>query len=394
MSDRMRLLFTASPAYGHLLPLLPMVRAAMAAGHDVRLATGPDLVGPMRARAVPAYGVGPTWGEIVAERDEEARRSKAGDVDAQRLVSASVLFGRAAARRLPGLLDLAARWRPDVVVHEPLELGGVMLGRHLGLPSVTHGYGPMFREYGVLGPVVAGATGDPGVWDEMVAGTALDICPPALRPPGSALWPDALDLRPTAGEAGGSAVFEPGRARALRRSAGLRHPRHCRQRHPRPDGRDRSDALRSLSVDLVVTTGPGVDPASLGPQPAHVTVRQFVPQDQVLRHADLMVSHAGAGTMLGALCHGLPQLCLPHGADQPWNAEAVARARAGIVVPEEECTPEAVRAGVVTLLSSPSYRAAAQEVRAEIEAMPSAREVLPRMIELALENHGQAELAG
>ena len=98
MSDRMRLLFTASPAYGHVLPLLPMVRAAMAAGHDVRLATGPDMVGPMRARSVPAYGVGPTWGEIVAERDEEARRSQAEDVDSQRLVSASVLFGRAADR--------------------------------------------------------------------------------------------------------------------------------------------------------------------------------------------------------------------------------------------------------------------------------------------------------
>jgi UDP:flavonoid glycosyltransferase YjiC (YdhE family) len=288
---------------------------------------------------------------------------------------------------------MAGRWRPDVVVHEPLELGGVMLARHLGLPSVTHGYGPMFREYGALGPIVAGATGDPGVWDDMLAGTALDICPPALRPPGAALWPESLDLRPSAGEAGGREGFDPGPARAPRRPlvyvtlgtisnaipglmAGI------------------VEALRSLSVDLVVTTGPGVDPASLGPQPAHVTVRQFVPQDQVLRHADLMVSHAGAGTMLGALCHGVPQLCLPHGADQPWNAEAVARARVGIVVPEEECTPEAVRAGVVTLLSSPSYRAAAREVRVQIEAMPTAREVLPRVLELADRDRGIEELAG
>lgn len=122
MSDRMRLLFTSSPAYGHLLPLLPMVAL----------------------RWPP--GVGSTWGEISAERDETARRSNADDLYTQRVVSAGVLFGRAAARRLPGLLDLADRWRPDVVVHEPLELGGVMLARHLGLPTVTHGYGPMFRE--------------------------------------------------------------------------------------------------------------------------------------------------------------------------------------------------------------------------------------------------------
>jgi UDP:flavonoid glycosyltransferase YjiC (YdhE family) len=393
MSDRMRLLFTASPAYGHLLPLLPMVRAAMTAGHDVRLATGPDMVGPMRSRSVPAYGVGPTWGEIVAERDEEARRSTADDLDTQRAISAGVLFGRAAARRLPGLLDMAGRWRPDVVVHEPLELGGVMLARHLGLPSVTHGYGPMFREYGALGPIVAGATGDPGVWDEMLAGTTLDICPPALREPGEALWPDALDLRPSTGEAGGREVFDPGPARALRRPLVYVTLGTISNAIPGLMA-EMVGALRSLSVDLVVTTGPGVDPASLGPQPRHVTVRQFVPQEQVLRHADLMVSHAGAGTMLGALCHGLPQLCLPHGADQPWNAEAVARARVGIVVPEEECTPESVRAGVVTLLSSPSYRAAAREVQLEIEAMPVARDVLPRMLELAVADREADELAG
>ena len=393
MSDRMRLLFTASPAYGHLLPLLPMLRAATTAGHDVRLATGPDMVGPMRARSVPAYGVGATWDEIVAERDEEAGRAHAENLDAQRVVSASVLFGRAAARRLPGLLDMAGRWRPDVVVHEPLELGGVMLARHLGLPNVTHGYGPMFREYGALGPIVAGATGDPGVWDEMLAGTALDICPPALRPPGAALWPEALDLRPSAGEAGGREVFDPGPARALRRPLVYVTLGTISNAIPGLMAQ-MVEALRSLSVDLVVTTGPGVDPASLGPQPAHVTVRQFVPQDQVLRHADLMVSHAGAGTMLGALCHGVPQLCLPHGADQPWNAEALARAQAGIVVPEEECTPEAVRAGVVTLLSSPSYRAAAREVQAEIAEMPTARVVLPRMLELADRNRGVEELAG
>jgi hypothetical protein len=63
-------------------------------------------------------------------------------------------------------------------------------------------------------------------------------------------------------------------------------------------------------------------------------------------------------------------------------------------VPEEECTPEAVRAGVVTLLSSPSYRAAAQAVQREIEAMPTARDVLPRMLELADRDRGVEELAG
>ena len=64
------------------------------------------------------------------------------------------------------------------------------------------------------------------------------------------------------------------------------------------------------------------------------------------------------------------------------------------MVPEEDRTPETVRAGVVMLLSSPSYRAAAREVQAEIQAMPTAREVLPRMLELADRDRGVEELAG
>ena len=49
---------------------------------------------------------------------------------------------------------------------------------------------------------------------------------------------------------------------------------------------------------------------------------------------------------------------------------------------------------MVTLLSSPSYRMAAQEVRAEIEAMPTARDVLPRMLDLAVADQGADQLAG
>lgn len=46
----MRVLFTAWPGYGHLMPMLPLARAARDAGHDVVIATGPDLAGQMQLR--------------------------------------------------------------------------------------------------------------------------------------------------------------------------------------------------------------------------------------------------------------------------------------------------------------------------------------------------------
>ena len=70
-------------------------------------------------------------------------------------------------------------------------------------------------------------------------------------------------------------------------------------------------AVHELDVNVLGTTGPGLDPAVLGPQPRHVALARFVPQALVLRHVDAVVCHAGSGTMLGALAEGRPIVALP-----------------------------------------------------------------------------------
>src|SRR5262249_43735826 len=85
-------------------------------------------------------------------------------------------------------------------------------------------------------------------------------------------------------------------------------------------------ALAELDVRVLVTVGPQAAPAVVGTQPAHVRVERYVPQTLVLPHCDVVVSHARSGTVLAALTLGLPQACLPQGADQFLNAGAVASA--------------------------------------------------------------------
>ena len=58
-----RVLFTSCPQYGHVLPMLPLVRAAQGTGHDVRVATGPDLRGPLATRGLDVHAVGPPFAE-------------------------------------------------------------------------------------------------------------------------------------------------------------------------------------------------------------------------------------------------------------------------------------------------------------------------------------------
>jgi MGT family glycosyltransferase len=141
--------------------------------------------------------------------------------------------------------------------------------------------------------------------------------------------------------------------------------------------------LGTLEVDALVTVGPEGDPAALGPLPSTIRAERFVPQGVLLPHVDVVAHHGGSGTMLGALAHGLPQLALPHGADQFPNAEALVERGAGRRLLPEEITPDAVAEAVRALLSEPRYRDAAAGVAAEIAAMPAPSEVVPALERLA-----------
>jgi UDP:flavonoid glycosyltransferase YjiC (YdhE family) len=77
-------------------------------------------------------------------------------------------------------------------------------------------------------------------------------------------------------------------------------------------------------VNLLVTVGREIDPATFGPQPANVRIERFLPQAEILPHVNLVVSHGGSGSVLDAPAHGRPMVVLPIGADQPLNAERIA----------------------------------------------------------------------
>jgi UDP:flavonoid glycosyltransferase YjiC (YdhE family) len=131
-----------------------------------------------------------------------------------------------------------------------------------------------------------------------------------------------------------------------------------------------------LQVNVIVTTGPDFDASLLGPVRPAVFSAPFLPQAEVLPHCTAVVSHAGAGTMLGALCHGLPQLCLPQSTDQPFNTAALMPTGAALALQPGEITPDAVAEALSRLIGEPSFRQAANQLRGEIDQMPDADTVL------------------
>ena len=109
--------------------------------------------------------------------------------------------------------------------------------------------------------------------------------------------------------------------------------------------------LRELPVNLLVTVGREIDPATLGLQPAHVRIERFVSQAEILPHVDLVVSHGGSGSVLGALAHGRPMVVLPMGADQPLNAGRITALGVGRSLDAIEATPDDVREAASSVLA-------------------------------------------
>jgi UDP:flavonoid glycosyltransferase YjiC (YdhE family) len=228
----------------------------------------------------------------------------------------------------------------------------------------------MFPFYAqLIGPAGA-AIGEPGLWAQVSAEQALDLCPPSLQPDGPPPWPGAIPLRPSAGEYG---AVPPEVADVL---AGDRPVAYFTLGTVK--NTDTADlavgltALEGYDGVVVATTGRRLDPDELGPVPANAVVAEFVPQAALLERADLLVSHGGSGTMLGGLVHGVPQVALPRGTDQPQNAALLARAGAGVVVAPEDYAVTTIRAAVAEVTGDPAFRAAAERVRDEIIAMPEA----------------------
>ena len=114
--------------------------------------------------------------------------------------------------------------------------------------------------------------------------------------------------------------------------------------------RDVFAVIAGLDVDAVATIGSHVDPADVGPVPPNVRLERFVPQADVLRRSAVVISHGGAGTVLGAASHGVPQLVVPLFADQWQNAVAVRDAGCGVFAGPDSRSADDIDASLRTLL--------------------------------------------
>lgn len=135
-------------------------------------------------------------------------------------------------------------------------------------------------------------------------------------------------------------------------------------------------ALTDERVHVVATVGRHVDAAQVA-APANAIVTGYVRHSAVLPHADVIVCHAGLGTITNALTFGVPLLCVPLGRDQHDNAARVEELGTGLTLPSD-APPGDIAIAVRRLLHEHTFRERAQHLSARIaeESAPGRAEAV------------------
>ena len=143
-------------------------------------------------------------------------------------------------------------------------------------------------------------------------------------------------------------------------------------------------ALATLPVRGLVTLGPQLAVADFS-APDNVAVVESASHDAVMPHVAAMITHAGHGSAIRPILHGVPLLCLPMGRDQADNAARITTRGAGLRL-EPDANVEDVASAVARLLAEPGFAkaAAALGARIRLEAQDRGDVVVDRLEALAL----------
>lgn len=330
-------------AGGNVPPIIDIGRALVADGHAVHVIGHPAQRGVFEAASLgfTPYTSARPWSPA-------AKKSTIGGL----LDLVGVFNDRGAGS---DVVNLARRVRADVVAVDCMLLGVLAAAQEAGFSSVAlfHTFHAYFDGSWRRGPVglLSRLRGHHArqVWDACDRSLVLslaDLDPAGTKTSDRLTWTGPVVDGAPASTATSlprvlvslSTVAYPGMAVTLQRIV---------------------DALGTLPAEVVVTTGPSIDPNSLN-VPANTSAHRYVDHAQLMRTCSAVVGHGGHATTMRALAHGIPVLIIPAHpmADQKMVGESVARAGAGVVL-TRKATGQEIKDAVQTLLGSPGYSAAA-----------------------------------
>lgn len=328
------------PAPGHVHPTLPLIAELARRGHRVSFITSPAFAPTVEAAGATAIEL--NW------QPDPASLSKVFSVETL-VDTLSDLLGNVR-RELPAILEHFRDAPPDLVCSDAVVLGP-LLANLFGTPrmllaptfvtnsfftphSLLPGYGldnarlqafvteveTLYAEYSVAsapdpnellgcGPSI----GDPDLTPTLV------LLPQAFQVCGESFGPTYRFVGPSVSGRSTPGGWAPpaGTGRTLLVAMGTAfndHPEFyalC------------LEAFGGTDWHVVMSIGDRTDESRLRPRPPNVEIARYVPQLDVLNHADAFISHAGMNSAMEALYHQVPLITVPQMQEQVVVAERI-----------------------------------------------------------------------
>jgi zeaxanthin glucosyltransferase len=402
---------------GHLNPLIALSRRLVDRGHRVTLFQRPELEDRVRLQGLEFSPIG---------RCDPSFGSQAGDD--QRKAAKGIAALRYGIRRIVGDMELFLREAPpalveagiDTLIMDEIALSGPTLAEMLCLPyfvvstSVPHNFGwtapgritrsssyferlqttllqvsvlrmrgpvrrrlDRFRRQAGLGPIRSIGK----VFPELAHITQLPQCldfprltlpanfyyagpfvDEAARPPVEFPW-SRLDGRPIVyASLGTGRKSDPALFRMI------------------------AEACMGCNLQLVISLGGRWPLEMFDGMPGDPLVVNYAPQLELLKRAEIVITHGGLNTVLETLMEGKPMIAIPKSFDQPAVAARLEWLGVAEILSIENISVQWIRYSLSKVLNDASYRNAAREVQGRIRSI-SGLECAADVIEGALDSY-------
>lgn len=394
----MKILFASAPGYGLTLPLIPLLWAARAAGHEVLLATTSEMTEVAARAGLPVCDVFPqrdVWQDLMTT---VSTRNPPADLPEEYRVAMGMgnPFGLFIVTMTEGTIRAGRTFGAELVVYTSDHGAGMLAAAALGVPALEVGNRvswsardtdwqanhQMFGEDEVSA-LMRAKLGLGDARAEVIA--RIDPRPPSMG--GMADGEQDRDARD--GVPWWPMRFVPFNGGTVVPDWALEPPERPRVAVtlgtvvPAMVGVSSLkivvDALGGMDVDVVLAAGTA-DLTDLGELPANVRSVGYLPLSAFLPGCALIVHHGGSGTTAAPLFYGIPQIVLPSFADNPLSARRVVDRGVGLSHDPATVDVETVRTMVERLLTEDAFRTAAAQVRTEMATQPSPSAIVDHVL--------------
>lgn len=144
------------------------------------------------------------------------------------------------------------------------------------------------------------------------------------------------------------------------------------------------NALKDLPVNGLVTLGIAMEEVKFD-VPGNVKIMKSVKHSLVFPYTDVVITHAGHGTVIRALSFGIPLICLPMGRDQKDNAIKLVLKGCGIRLSSKSKAAK-IRKAIDKILHDTSFKSNAIKMKKELKEDQGLKDVIAEIEKRVLDH--------